>query len=277
MIGDFFQAVLVKPIITILVLFYQILNGFHVPFAFGFSIILLTIFIRFVLYPLTHQQLKATKKMQQVSPHISKIKEKHKGDNMRIQQETMRLYKEHGINPAAGCLPMLIQMPILFALYPTLSHIINLDPHKLVAEVNKLVYINAVKLTHPWDPTFFGIPLGKNPEQLISHMPLILLVPLLTGVLQFIQTKMMSPVSSSQPSKNVKDKKEGSSSDDFAQAFQTQSLYFFPALIAFFSYRFPIGLSLYWNTFTLFGILQQYRIGGFGGLMPILQKIRKKK
>ena len=192
--GDFFNLILVHPIINILVAIYSMLSFAHIPYALGFAIIGLTIIIRFVMYPLTTSQLKASAKMQKVTPHLSKIKEKYKGDAKKIQEETMRLYKEHGINPAAGCLPVLIQMPIIWALYSVLQRMVTLKPDVVVAEVNKIAYFDFYKLQNTWDPSFFGLPLGEMPSKLMSTAgPLILLVPILTGVFQFILSKMMIP------------------------------------------------------------------------------------
>jgi len=266
---NIFDQLIVNPIINILLLIYQVLFSLGVPFALGFSIIVLTVIIRFIMYPLTTVQLKAAKKMQDLSPHISKLKEKHKGDAKMLQQETMRLYKEFGVNPAAGCLPLLIQLPVIWGLYTVLIKVINLGANT-VSEVNKIAYIDFVKISKPWDVYFFGLPLAQNPSQLLSTMgPLILAVPVLTGVFQFIQSKMMM---SALPKKEDKSKKK----DDFATAFQTQTLYIFPIMIGFLSYTFPIGLSLYWNTFTIFGIIQQYKISGLGGLEEWLKKYGKK-
>ncbi len=253
---SFFNIVLLWPIINVLVFIYKLLITIGVPYALGFSIILLTIVIRLLLYPLTTSQLKTSQKMQELSPHLSRLKEKHKGDSKRVQEETMKLYKEHGINPAAGCIPMLIQLPFLWGLYSVLAHIVSLQPSQIVMQINKIVYIPFLKLTFPWDQYFFGIPLGKNPSQLLSVMPLLALVPVVTALLQYIQSKMMLPVQKEKEEK----KPQG---DDFSSAFQTQSLYIFPLMIGFFSYSLPIGLSLYWNTITLFGILQQHRLNGF--------------
>lgn len=268
-IGFLFNEIFVRPITTALVAIYQLLSLLHVPYALGFSIILLTILIRFILYPLTTSSLKASKKMQTLSPHLSRLKEKHKGDSARLQQETMKLYKEHGVNPAAGCLPSLAQMPMVWALYTVLQKIVALKPDAVVSEINKLIFnIGSLKLTSSWDHYFFGIPLGQNPSNLIGSAPLIILIPVLTGVLQFIQSKMImspSPRSGIIEKKDKKDDKK-SSHEDFATAFQTQSLFIFPAMIGFFSYSFPIGLSLYWNTYTIFAILQQYQVQGLGGL-----------
>lgn len=254
-IGTLFDAVLVHPMLNILVGIYHVLSWAGVPYSLGFSIIVLTIIIRLLLHPLTISQLRISKKMQALSPHLSKVKEKHKNDATRLQQETMKLYKEHGVNPAAGCLPTLLQLPIIWALYSVLQQIIGGNQTAVLAKINAAMYIDALQLTRSWDQHFFGMPLGLTPAQVTSSMPFLLLVPVATGVLQFIQSKMMFPKQEKQDAP-----KEKKTQDDFASAFQTQSLYIFPVMIGFFSYNFPIGLSLYWNTFTIFGILQQHHV-----------------
>lgn len=279
--GDFFNLVFIHPIINILVAIYSIFSFLHIPYALGFAIIGLTVVIRFIMYPLTTSQLKASLKMQTIAPHLSRVKEKHKGDSKKIQEETMKLYKEHGVNPAAGCLPVIVQMPIIWALYSVLQQVVGTKP-LVVAEINKIIYFDFLKLHNTWDPSFFGLSLGTIPSKIMSFDKffsagsLILLVPILTGVLQFIFSKMMIPAKTGIAvlEKDIEkkapvDKKDAS---DFASAFQTQSLFIFPVMIGFFSFGFPIGLSLYWNTFTVFGIIQQYKIMGLGGLSAWIKK-----
>jgi len=269
-----------QPIINILVAFYQGLLFLHIPYSLGFAIIFLTIFIRLAMYPLTASQLKMQKKMQDLAPHLSKVKEKHKGDMKRQQEATMALYKEHGLNPAAGCLPGIVQIVILlFGLYPALTKIIALNPTQTVKVINSLVYFPFLKLNFAWDTQFFGIALAKTPADLIKTIgPLVLLVPILTGLFQFIQSKMMM-------ASNLGEKKDLSTSseqvkndkkEDFAATFQKQSLYILPIMIGFFSWQFSIGLSLYWNTFTVFGIIQQYLVSGWGGLSGMFIKTNNK-
>ena len=115
-ISGLFDTIIVNPMINVLMGIYTALNSIGIPYDLGFSIIGLTIVIRILLYPIISKQLHASKKMQGLAPHLSNIKGKHKGDSKRIQQETMKLYKEHGVNPMAGCLPALIQIPIFFGL-----------------------------------------------------------------------------------------------------------------------------------------------------------------
>lgn len=247
-----FNTLINQPITNALVAIYQLLNLLGIPFALGFSIIVLTALIRLVLYPLTSSQMKASKKMQEVTPHLNKLKDKHKKDPKKLQEETMKLYKEFGINPMAGCLPMLVQLPVIWGLYGVLNSTVRATT---ISEVNKLVYVDSLKLNALWDTNFFGLPIGRSPSELLKTVgPLVLAVPVITGALQFIQSKMMF-----KPAKKESFEKKSSQSD-FAQAMQTQSLYVFPIMIGFFANSFPLGLSLYWNTFTIFGIIQQYLV-----------------
>ena len=151
---QFFNTLIIYPLINLLVAIYDILLAFHIPYAFGFAIIGLTIVLRIILYPLMNKQLRASKKMQDVAPHISNVKEKHKGDNKRIQEETMKLYKEHGVNPMAGCLPTLIQLPLLLGLYQVLNKLVKLDPDQMVAYVNSIV-ITPLADKRTLGPNFF--------------------------------------------------------------------------------------------------------------------------
>lgn len=262
---EIFNLLIVYPIINVLVAIYQALVAINIPYSLGFSIIGLTIVIRIILYPLISSQLKASKKMQALAPHLSNVKEKHKGDKKRIQEETMKLYKEHGVNPAAGCLPTLIQLPVIWGLYSVLNNIVHKNSADLLNYINGIV-LSPLKLDQAWDTSFFGIPLGQSPSQLMSVMAVVAIsIPLLTAAFQFIQSKMIfvSPP-----------KTPGKKNDDFATAFQTQAAYVFPIMIGFFSFTLPVGLSLYWNTFTIFGIIQQYKIGGLGGLETLWQKAK---
>ena len=273
-IGSLFHNLLYVPIINLLVLLYHAISFVHIPYALGFAIIALTIVVRLILYPLMASQLKASKKMQELNPHLKNLKEKHKNDAKMLQAETMKLYKEHGVNPAAGCLPVIIQLPLIWALYAALQLIVKPGMVTLKT-INAMLYSNSFKLLKPWDTYFFGLPLAQTPSHLLSTIgPVVLLIPVLTGLFQFIQSKMMfSTAAKPEDKKLVKANSGEKKDDDFATAFQSQSMYIFPLMIGFFSYGFPIGLSLYWNTFTIFGIIQQYRISGLGGVKDWTDKL----
>lgn len=273
---NIFITLVEQPITNALVAIYNGLVSLNTPFALGFSIIVLTAVIRLLLYPLTASQVKTQKKMQDIAPHLSKLKEKHKGDMRAQQAATMALYKEHNLNPAAGCLPALLQLPIFFGLYGVLQKAVTV---KSADEINKLLYSDSLKLKEVWDTNFFGLPLGKNPGELLPIVGvLILLVPILTGVFQFIQSKMMAAPKTAEDQKkktNLPAKHEPPKMD-FANMMQGQMLYMLPIMIGVFSFGFPVGLSLYWNTFTIFGIIQQYRISGWGGMSEIFNKIKNR-
>ena len=195
----------------------------------------------------------------------------------------MRLYKEHGVNPAAGCLPLLIQLPLIWALYAALQLIVKPGMVTLKT-INAMLYSSSFKLTQPWDTYFFGLPLAQTPSHLLnlslmSTWP-ILIIPVATGFFQFIQSKMMFaslPQPADKKLVEVKSKSGEKKEEDFATAFQSQSMYIFPLMIGFFSYDFPVGLSLYWNAFTIFGIIQQYRISGLGGIKEWTDKLNGSK
>jgi YidC/Oxa1 family membrane protein insertase len=263
-IGDIFQAILIWPILNILIGFYKFFSLLHFPWALAFAIVGMTVLVRLILWPLTKTQLESAKKLTALKPHLDELKKKHGHDKMRHQQEQAKLYKEHGINPAAGCLPLLLQMPIFIALYQVLLKVLNTgNGGDFIEGINKGLYFPFLKLTEAPNLGFVGLNLAQRPADLFSSAPLIILVPLLTGGLQFIQSKMMAP-----PSKKKEEPKTEGKGDmeKTMEQVQGQMLFLMPAMIAFFAYGFPIGLSLYWNTFTILGIIQQYLISGWGGV-----------
>ena len=269
-----FDQFLINPILNILVIILKILQTAGMPQALGFSIILLTALVRFALWPLMSSQLKSTQKMAALKPHIQRIKDDHGHDKTRHQQELSKLYKEHGVNPLAGCLPLLLQLPVFFALYQVLFKIVDFNRADFLESINQKIYFSLFHLEKVPDTTFLSFDLSAKPNQWQSAGVLILLIPVITGVLQFIQSKMLTPQAA--PAKvqkketESKDKKE--SMEDSLASVQSQMILIMPAMIAFFSYGFPVGLSLYWNTFTIVGIFQQYVIAGPGALSKYLPK-----
>lgn len=270
---EVFNILFTNPTTNLLVSFYKVLSALGIPFSFGFSIIALTVAIRLILYPLTAAQIKSAYKMQKIAPHLKQLREKHKGDQKMQQQEMMRLYREHGVNPAAGCLPLIIQIPIIWGLYHVLTVALNINSAKGLFDLNKVLYADFLKLDRIWDTSFFGFALADSPSKLFGPVPLVVLVPVLTGVFQFILSKMMTPEEVISAKVEIAKKTE-EKSDDFQAAFQKQSLFIFPVMIGFFSFTLPLGLSLYWNAFTIFGILQQYLLVGAGAATPYFKKIK---
>lgn len=262
-IFDIFNTLFTNPIINLFVGSYQLFNSIGVPFAFGFAIILLTVVIRLILYPFTAAQIKSAYKMQKIAPLMKNFREKYKDDKKRQQEEMMRIYREHKINPAAGCLPLIIQIPVIWSLYNVLNIAVGVNSVAKLADINKVLYFDFLKLDSIWDTVFFGVSLGATPSKLWATAPYLILIPVLTGALQFVLSKMMMSDIPQVP---------GTKDDDFQSAFQKQSLFIFPVMIGFFAFTLPVGLSVYWNTFTIFGILQQYLLIGPGGAASWFKK-----
>jgi len=255
---NFFNTVFVFPILNLLMVFYKFFQWIKIPGDFGFAIIGLTIVIRLILHPFFKQQLETAKKMQEIKPHLDRLSQKHKSNPKTLQQEQLKLYQQVGLNPASGCLFMIIQIPIFIALYQTLSLLlVESGVVKTISEINKVLYSPFLKITtlNPW---FFGINLAITPNK--GGQWYYYLIPLVTAVLQYLQTQVTMPSSTpaSKPNSTSqvgKDKKEDSSGD-FQKAMNMQMKYFFPLMIGWFSFNLPVGLALYWNIFSLFSIFQ---------------------
>lgn len=278
-IGDLFQTLFFAPIVNLLVLIYQGLQAVSIPGSFGFAIILLTVLIRFLVWPLMSTQLKSAKKMAELKPHLDGLKKKHGSDKQALAAAQMALYKEHGVNPAGGCLPTLIQIPILIALYQTIFAFFADSGG--VEQINKILYSSAWHLSSLPDLNFFGINLAVKPSAFTTIGWALLLVPVTTVILQFIQSKMMTPQAiKTYPADTSKEKKEKEELVDSMAAVQSQMVYMMPLMVGYFAFQFPVGLALYWNTFTVIGIIQQYLISGWGGLerwIRILKKMQNSK
>lgn len=277
-IGQIFNTVILGPILNLLVLIYQGLTFLHIPGALGFSILVLTVLIRVLVWPFMAQQIHATKKMADLKPHLDNLKIKHKDDKQALASAQMALYKEHGVNPAGGCLPALIQIPVFIGLYQSIIHILPSGGSTNVNFINSLLYFPQFKLPQALDPNFFGVNLGIKPASFSQFGIFLLLIPVVTAVLTFIQSKMALPTAVKKyPSDSPKEKKEKEGVEDSMGQVQSQMVYMMPVMIGYFSFTFPIGLAIYWNTYTILGIIQQHRISGWGGMSDMIGKLRGTK
>lgn len=260
---NLWNQLLIWPIINLLMVFYKAFEWAHIPGPLGFAVIALTIAIRFLLYPLMHAQLSSAKKMQNLKPHLDALSAKHKDNKTALQQAQLDLYKEHGVNPAAGCLPLLIQMPVLIALYNVFYQVLqNGNMAKLLTDLNHVVYAPWLRVV-TLDLSFLGTNLAVKPSQWQTHGWWLLLIPVITGLLQFWQSKLMMPVQPAQDAKLAIKKKgqvEEKKPEDTAMEMQKQMVLITPIMFGMFAYQFPLGLALYWNIFGLFGIMQQLKV-----------------
>lgn len=258
--NNFFNSFFVIPILNALIVLYKLLEAVRIPGAFGFALILLTVLIRLILNPLTATQLRSTQKLSKLKPEIDRLTEKYKNDKTKLHQEQLKLYQQAGINPAAGCLPLLVQMPILIALYNLFFQILNNGNLASVTEgINKVVYSSFLKISS-LDLTFLGMNLAHKPSEWQKLGWWLLLVPIITGLLQYWQTKMMVPQTQKTDNRRQITEEKQKKDEDMGTMMQKQMSIMMPLMIGYFGYIFPLGLSLYWNTFTVFGIIQQYQL-----------------
>ncbi|KAF9597555.1 hypothetical protein IFM89_019569 [Coptis chinensis] len=234
------------------------LSTVHVPYAYGFAIILLTVIVKVATLPLTKQQVESTMAMQNLQPKIKAIQERYAGNQERIQLETSRLYKQAGVNPLAGCLPTLATIPVWIGLYQALSNVAN---EGLLTE------------------GFFWIPSLGGPTTIAArqsgagvswlfpfvdgHPPLgwhdtaaYLVLPVLLVASQYVSMEIMKPPQTNDP----------------AQKNTLLIFKFLPLMIGYFSLSVPSGLSIYWFTNNVLSTAQQVWLRKLGGAKPTVSE-----
>lgn len=271
---ELLNQIFIYPPLNVAIFFYKLFEAANFPYPLAFAILALTVIIRLLVWPLTGKQLHQSKKMAELKPHLDELKKKHGKDKTVHAQKQSELYKAHGVNPATGCLTLLIQLPIFFSLYQVLNQIVSSDGSgEAVNKINNILYFGFLHLNEPLDASFFSVHLNTKPSEWQSAGLFLLAIPLITAAFQFVQSKMALPKLTKKVSKN-KDQKE-----DFAESLmqaQSQMIFILPLLIGYFSYTLPVGLSLYWNTFSVIGIIQQYLITGWGSLADWLPFLKEK-
>jgi len=228
---------ILNPFITTLTFLYSVL--FH---DIVLSIIVFTILIRLLTYPLTAQQQRSLKAQQELQPELKKLQEKYKNDKEKLNQETMRLYRERGMNPLGGCLPLLIQFPILIGLYQAIIHALAATPLQLLDLSGRFLLPgldHLVPLNNLWLGMDLTQPPGANPVWAYA-LPVIVLVT------SWLQSKIMTP--SAPPSDDDKPNQ--------AQAMSQSMTTVMPLMFGFFSLSFSTGLSIYFIVSNIVGIVQ---------------------
>jgi YidC/Oxa1 family membrane protein insertase len=264
-VTEIWNGFLVHPLMAVALVAYSFVHDF------GIAIILVTIAIRLAVYPLYKTQIRSQRAMQELAPVMNDLKKKYPKDRQRFAEEQMKLYKERGVNPAAGCLPLVLQLPILFALYsallqlgcglgksgndcPGLSH----DEAEQVMGFLTSVFSNPVQLGGFLDTTAHWLPWITRGLQ---HPDPLFILPVIAGAAQLIASVMAMPAKPVQ-------------SDDPNQKMFQSMAYTFPLMTVFLGAQFPSGLTLYWIATTLFQIVQQYFVSGWGQLPKYLPFLR---
>ena len=223
-----FNTILYKPLLNGLIFLYQ-----HIPgHDFGIAVIILTLVIRLVLHPSSVRGVKSQRALTKLQPKIQEIQKEYKDDKNKQTKLLMELYQKEKINPFSGCLPMLLQLPVLIALYQVFLR--GLNPESLSASLYG--FVNNPGLINF---SFLGI---------ITLTESNIFLALLAGILQFYQLKI---------STNPKPKVESKGSD-FSKTMQSQMIYFFPLFTVYIVWQFGSIIGLYWIISILFSIAEQY-------------------
>ena len=226
---ELFNTILYQPILNLLVFFYNVIPGNDI----GLAIIALTILVKLILLPLSMQSLKSQKALQDVQPKLDALKKEFSDDKEKLAAETMKLYKEQKVNPLSSCLPLLIQFPFLIAVYQAFRI-------GLTSEHLELIY-PFIHNPGQIDPSSFGIINLAIPSVILA---------VLAGGAQFVQTKMLSTKSPASKTKGAKD--EGA-----LASMNKSMLYFMPFITIIIGTRLPGGLTLYWLLTTVLTVVQQ--------------------
>ena len=245
--GDLWREIIIRPMLNTLLVLYVLCFA-----QMGLAIILFTVLVRVVTIPLTVRQLRQMRSMTSLQPRVREIQERYAGDRQRVSQETMRLYRESGVNPI-GCLgPLIVQMPILIGLFRVLIQTLFNNPEDLVNLSDKLYsWITFV-------PIHAAIPVNNGFlwMDLSQPDPSPIVMPVLVAVTTWVQQKMT----------------QMPSPDPRQQSSQTMMLWMMPIFLGAFSLGWPSGLPLYWVISNIIGIGIQYFITGWGPLFPLFPR-----
>lgn len=244
-ITDIWTVAILRPMLNALLWLYSVLFG-----QFWLAIIVFTVAIRGLMTPLMLPQQRSAKKMQELQPRLQELQKKHGKDREKMSQEQMKLYKEAGVNPMGGCLPMLVQFPIWIGLYQSIIQAVGYQPLQLLGlSGNIYPFLESVWAAVPLNRFFLGMDLALTPQQLGG---LTYALPVLVAFTSWLQTKMITPATSG-----------GAQAGGMGQSMTMMM----PLMFGFFSLNFSTGLSFYFIVSNVIGIITQGFISGWEGLL----------
>ena len=265
-----------KAMFIVLVAVYDALRAIGFPAAIGWAIVALTLLVRAVVIPLYRRQLVSQRRMQLLQPEIKEIQRRFKGDSMKARIAQQELFKERGISPLAGCLPLLLQLPLLFIMYSVIQNgLTNVDPTAMLEVFGvQVVPLTCNNLNAAGVPDaalgpcidtiipFLGTSIDVSQPSTIFSVTIvgfvlgISILAIASAALQLVQSKMMLPQTRPED-------------DDPNTKIQRQTMLLLPLISIAYGGFLPAGLFLYWITATIFSIAQQYLIVGWGGMFPL--------
>jgi YidC/Oxa1 family membrane protein insertase len=233
---EVWHLIIGNPVLNVLIALSQLLSG-----EFGLAIIALTIIVRLISWPLTKRQLNSTKALQDMQPKLQELQKKYGKNQRKLQQETMKIYKEAGVNPL-GCLwPMLVQFPIWIALYQAIMRALATTPENLLDLAQRLYSWDIVNQAIPLSSKFLWLDLGQPDPYFV--------LALIVGGTMWVQQKMT----------------QAPAVDPRQESTQRMMTLMMPLMFGFLTLMFPSGLALYWAVSNIIGIITQYFFtGGWG-------------
>lgn len=242
MLTYIYNTFLYEPIFNALIYLYHILPGHDM----GVAIILLTLATKIILFWPSLSALKAQKKLQDTQPKVEEIRKKYKDDKEEMGKQLMEFYKTNKVNPFSSCLPILIQFPVLIALYKSFLYGLQVDATTGLLNSDQVQhlygFLQQVYSTTPIEATLFGLVDLAAPHNVV--------LALLSGVAAFFQARTLQ-------AKRPPVRTAGSKDEDIAATVNKQMVYLIPVVTLIFGYQFPAGVTLYWFISTLFSLGQQ--------------------
>lgn len=220
------------------------------------GIILFTIAARLIILPLTLSSIRSSRRMQELQPMIKELQRKHGKDQQKLQEETLKLYKEYKINPVGGCLPLLLQLPIFFGVYQAVYHLFGGEQGRQFLSAGAAARLQDPEIAAIFSQKLFGVIEVGNVTFGANGFAgwVYLVLPTLSILFQLIQTVMATP--------RVQDPQ---------QKIMTQTMMFMPLVFGYIAFTFPQGAVLYWVISSVVGIVQQYFTSGWGSLANYLK------
>lgn len=237
MFGNLFHVVLYQPIFNLFVGLYNIVPGHDL----GVVILLTTILVRVIVFPLTYKYIQAQRSMLALNPKLAELRKQYANDKQKQAQATMELYKEHKVNPLTSCLPLVLQLPIIIALYRVLSA-------GIVSSNLETILYSFVHNPGTINPVTLGLLSLATPQIVLA---------VLAGLAQFLQARLMTTPPAA-PGAG-----EGGKDEDMAATMNKQMMYVMPVMTVLIGMRLPAGLALYWLFSTLLMIGERLLIGRF--------------
>jgi len=247
-VGGIWNTVIFEPLLNLLLFLYALLGR-----SFGLSVIVFTVLVRLITLPITNQQMRSAKASQDMQPKLQELQKKYKNDRNKLAEEQMKLYKDAGVSPLGCLVPTLIQLPIWFGLYQSISAALPSNPMQLL-NLAQRIYARFPILSNiapsslvPLNPRFLWLNLGRPDPYFV--------LPILTVATMWVQQKMMA----------------APAADPQQQAMSQSMELMMPLMFGWITFSLASGLGLYFVATNIVGIVHQYHVSGWGSLATVFK------